>query len=91
MALHAPFTFRSKPSVCTIYIDRSATPCYVFVDLKDLDLIQEFGEEVTVKTDFTVRLPKQDDYPALVELRDAIFTSLKELPAFIAKRTLKLV
>ncbi|GAA4746246.1 hypothetical protein [Flavisolibacter ginsenosidimutans] len=88
MGLHVPFTFRSKPSVCVIYIDIATTPSFIFIDLKDEELIREFGEEITIKTDFNGRLPKQDDYPALVELRDAIFTSLKALPAFITKRTL---
>ncbi|RYG00061.1 MAG: hypothetical protein EOO07_35950 [Chitinophagaceae bacterium] len=88
MGIHVPFPFRNKPSTCTIYIDSSTRPCYVFVCLNDRDLIHEFGEEITVKTDFTRRLPKKDDYPALVVLRDAIFNAIKELPEFIAKRRL---
>lgn len=86
MDLHVAFSFRNKQSLCNVFIDSSATPCYVFIDLKDRELIQEFGEEITIKTDFDIRLPKQDDYPALIALRDAIFISLTELPAFIAKR-----
>jgi hypothetical protein len=88
MGLLVPFTFRNKACLCSIYIDNSKSPCYVFIDLKDRELIIEFGEEVTVKTDFYKRLPKQDDYPALVALREAIFDSLKDLPSFMAKRTL---
>jgi hypothetical protein len=86
MSLHVPFTFRKKPSSCTIYIDSSTSPCYVFVSLNDQELIHEFGEEITVKTVFTRRLPKKDDYPALIVLRDAIFHAIKDLPEFITKR-----
>jgi hypothetical protein len=86
MGLHVPFIFRNKPSSCTIDIDSSTSPCYVFACLNDQELIHEFGEEVTVKTDFTRRLPKKDDYPALVALRDAIFNAIKDLPEFIIKR-----
>ncbi len=88
MGLLVPFVFRKKACLCSIYIDSAESPCYVFIDLKDKELIQEFGEEVTVKTDFEKRLPKQDDYPALVLLREAIFNALKELPEFMAKRRL---
>ena len=86
MGLLVPFVFRNKASVCTIYIDSAKSPCYLFIDLKDQELIQEFGEEITVKTDFETRLPKKDDYPALVVLRDAIFNAIKGLPEFLAKR-----
>src|SRR5437899_104707 len=86
MGLPVSFLFRNKPSVCTVDIDSSATPCYVFVVLEDRELIHEFGEEITVKTDFEKRLPKRDDYPALTALREAIFEAVRHLPEFIAKR-----
>lgn len=88
MGLHFPFVFRNKSSLCTIYIDSSTTPCYVFVVLKDQELIQEFGDEITVKTDFHHRLPKKDDYPALAALREALFDGMKNLPEFMDKRRL---
>jgi hypothetical protein len=88
MGLQVHFRLRNRPHTCTIYIDSSASPCYLFVCLDDQELIHEFGEEITVKTDFNLRLPKKDDYPALVVLRDAIFNAVKELPEFSAKRKL---
>ena len=88
LGLLVPFIFRNKASVCTIYIDSSTSPCYLFIDLKDQELIHEFGEEITVKTDFERRLPKKDDYPALIILRDAIFNASKGLPEFLAKKRL---
>ena len=65
-------------------------PCYLFIDLQDNELIEEFGKEITIKTYFEMRLPKQTDYPALTFLRDAIFESIKVLPEFMAiKRLVK--
>jgi hypothetical protein len=88
MDLLVPFIFRSKACLCSIHFDSSKSPCYVFIDLKDKELIQEFGEEITIKTDFETRLPKQDDYSDLVVLRDAIFNAIKDLPEFLAKKSL---
>ena len=76
------FTFRNMPYSCTAVIDRSAEPYLVFAILTDPLLITEFGDEVTVKTDFVRLLPKRDDYPALIELRQSILNGLKLLPAF---------
>jgi hypothetical protein len=85
MGLQVPFTYRNKDSVCTIYIDNSSIPAYVFVDLHDQDLIAEFGKEIVIKTNFENRLSKKDDYPALVTLRDAIFDAIKGVPEFAVK------
>lgn len=84
MDLSTNFLFRNKLSSCLVFIDSSSTPCYVFVELQDAGLIAEFGEEITVKTDFEKRLPKKDDYPALIELRQSIFVAIKFLPDFVA-------
>ncbi|MBC7947760.1 MAG: hypothetical protein H7Y42_07760 [Chitinophagaceae bacterium] len=84
MDLPIEFLFRNKRSSCIVFIDSSASPCYVFAELIDADLIAEFGKEITVKTDFNQRLPKQDDYPALIEIRQIIFTAVKRLPDFVA-------
>ena len=82
MDLPINFLFRNKVFSCIVFIDNSSNPCYVFAELKDVELIAEFGEDITVKTDFNQRLPKQDDYPALVETRESIFTAIKTLPEF---------
>jgi hypothetical protein len=59
----------------------------MFAVLQDKELIDEFGDEVTIKTDFNVRLPKKDDYAALTELRQAIFNVVKKQHLFIATRS----
>src|SRR4051812_9929195 len=79
MDLSVQFTFRNKNYTCNIYIDSSADPCLIFVILFDKEIISEFGDEVTIKTDCEKLLPKKDDYPKLIELRQAIFDSVKKI------------
>lgn len=52
------FLFRAKLFFAEAIIDASAEPLYVFCLLQDKELVQEFGEEITIKTDFEKRLPK---------------------------------
>lgn len=76
------FNFRNKNYSCIFYVDVSADPCFVFVILSDKELINEFGEDVTIKTDCTNLLPRNDDYPELKELRKSLFTAIKTTPEF---------
>lgn len=82
MDFELSFFFRNIARSCLAYLDASEEPCYVFVQLTDPALIEEFGDEVTIKTDLVQRLPRKDDYEELVALRQAIFNSLKEDPRF---------
>lgn len=86
MELPVEFLFRDKQYNCIAFIDNSSSPFYIFADLQDAALIAEFGKEITVKTDFEKRLPKKDDYPSLVEIRQSIFMAVKLLPEFAAAR-----
>ncbi len=81
------FTFRNKEYSCNVCIDNSEYPCYVFVTLDDTSLINEFGEEITLKTDAEKTLPRNDDYPELIELRRSIFNVVKMLPEFICEKS----
>lgn len=76
------FYFRSKARKCTSFIDSSEFPWLVFVVLADGELIQEFGDEITLKTDGKKLLPKSDDYAELVLLRQSIFNALLRWPKF---------
>lgn len=82
MDFELPFVFRDKTWTCTACIDATEQPVYVFIQLKDSLLIQEFGDEVTLKTDFETRLPKKDDLGELPHLRQSIFEALKDHPRF---------
>ena len=84
MDLNIQFTYKNKSRACNIYIDSTAYPCYIFVILTDKELIKKFGDEITIKTDCEKRLPKKDDYPELVDLRESIFSAVKTMPEFMA-------
>ena len=86
MDLNIQFTYKNKSCACNVYIDSTAYPCYIFVILTDSELIEKFGDEISIKTDCEKRLPKKDDYSDLVELRESIFNTVKAMPEFIAVR-----
>ena len=76
------FTFRKKTRCFEPFIDDSEFPCYIFVILEDEELAAEFGRDVTLKTDFETLLPRQDDTPSLLALRQTIFDTLKTTVLF---------
>ena len=76
------FRFRGKNYPCNAFIDYTETPCFIIVLWTDKGLIKEFGEELKIKTDCIKVLPSNDDTGKLVELRQAIFNSIKIHPAF---------
>ena len=81
------FVFRKKHYQAEMYVEDSEFPCLVFVFLHNEELQNEFGEEITVKTDFEKLLPKMDDYPNLIELRKTVFAMIKNTERFLtAKR-----
>lgn len=84
MEIHVEFWFRSIEYSCSAFIDSSQYPCYIFTILDDPGLISEFGSDITIATDGKKRLAKKDDYAALVDLRQAIFNAIKEVPQFLS-------
>ncbi len=76
------FLFRGKLHKCEAFIDTTAEPCLIFCLFNDKELVAEFGDEVTIKTDYKQLLPKKDDYTELVELRQAIFNTVKNMKEF---------
>jgi len=90
MGLKIPFLFRKKSYTCTVFIDISDDPCFIFILLNDVGLVKEFGEDVTIKTDCVQILAKADDYAELVELRQAIFDIVKGTPEFMVVKRKRL-
>jgi len=78
------FLFREKLYKAQMFVDGSELPCLVFVILYDKDLVEEFGDEIVLKTDCEKILPRRDDVGALVELTEAIFAIARNTPAFLA-------
>ena len=68
---------RNKDYIAETYFSYEEEPCYIFVTLFDVALIQEFGEDITIATDCHRLIPRKDDYPELKQLREAVFEVVK--------------
>jgi hypothetical protein len=87
MELKFGFAFHGKQCSCFCLIDCEDIPCYLFVDLYDTELIDVYGNELSIKTDFRIVLPKEDDHvTGIVELRWAIFNAIKDTDVFKAAK-----
>jgi hypothetical protein len=87
MDLLFSFSFRGKEYRCHAFIDDAEMPAFVFVDLNDEELIDLFGKEVSIKTDFQKVLPKADDIiSGIVAFRQSLFDGLILTPEFQAAR-----
>jgi hypothetical protein len=76
------FPFRGGTYAASLIFSFDELGCYIFAFLKDQDLISEFGEDITIKTDCKVLLPTLEEYPTLTELSAALFEVIKTLPSF---------
>ena len=52
METHLQFSFRNKVRKAFLFIDNREEPCFIFLILEDKELIKEFGEDISIKTDF---------------------------------------
>jgi hypothetical protein len=86
--MNAPieFLFREKLYKGEMFVDYSEYPCLIFVIVRDKELAEEFGDEITLKTDFVNLLPKKDDYPETMILREAIFSVARYTAVFLAAK-----
>lgn len=81
------FIFRKKLYEGEMFIEDSEHPCIVFVIVRDKEIAEEFGDEIVLKTDYENLLSKKDDsYPGLLELRQAIFSIVKNTTLFLEAR-----
>lgn len=83
------FVFRNRTYSANIYFDLSNSPYCMFVDLTDKELIEEFGDDISIESDGNDLLPSIDDYPKLVTLKNAIFEAVKHDPAFRTERSIQ--
>ncbi len=80
------FEFEGRAFVADAFFSFDQQPYYIFMSLHDSTLIEYFGEEVTIKTDLFRVLPKKDDYPNLIELRQKMFNAIKSSQVFRLKK-----
>jgi hypothetical protein len=92
MEITVPFLFRDKLFTARLFIDISEQPCYLFIFLSDPALIEEFGDEISIKTDGELILPMKLNYPALAKLRKALFASIRYIQPFLdVKETMRIL
>lgn len=84
------YTYRGSIRSARAFFSFEEEPCFIFLWLYDSDLVDEFGDEISIKTDLESVLPRRNDYKKLVELELAIFAALKEEPAFLYEKSKKL-
>lgn len=77
------FLFRGQLYSCCFLIDTMEEPSFIFCFLQDVELIKVYGDEVSIKTDGRQMLPRRADYPALIELRQAIFCAIQNTKEFL--------
>jgi hypothetical protein len=80
------FTYKGSVYQTEIYFSFEELPCYLFCFLRDPDLIREFGEDLSIKTDCEQILPMKVDYRDLSELKRCIFGAVCKTPEFMAMR-----
>ena len=82
MEIHLQFSFRNKERKASVYIDYKEEPCLIFVILKDKELIKEFGDEVTIKTDCEIILTSDYSPDDTENLKETIFHEVKHTIEF---------
>ena len=80
------FCFRGQHYRAEAFFSFEKEPCYIFLLLRDEELIREFGDDITIKTDCEGVLPKKDGYPSLDQLRQTLFDSVKTTRAFLCAK-----
>jgi hypothetical protein len=81
------FTFRNQVFHAVVFFRVDAAPFKIFVLIKDGELMREFGEELTIYTDFKAARSWEDDPPQLTALRTIIFQAASTTDTFLhAKR-----
>lgn len=80
------YIFRGELCSARAFFSFEEEPYFVFLWLYDSDIVNEFGDEVSIKTDLKKVLPRKNDYKSLIDLELAIFEALKEQPAFLQEK-----
>ena len=82
MDIRVQFNFKGLQDHAIAVVDYKEQPCFIFAMLEDEELIKEFGEDITIKTDCRQVLESPPSYHALDGLRRAIFDGIKTTKEF---------
>ena len=82
------FNFRGKQYSCFSLIKVTEHPAIIISYPQAEELVNEFGEEITVRTDFEKLLHHDNEHPHLKSLQQIILDSAKSTPEFSRARSL---
>ena len=77
------FPFRTSTYPASVLFSFEEEPYFLTTTLLDTELVKEFGENLSIKTDGDAVLPHPADSEAVVQLKSAVFDYLKQTPAFM--------
>jgi len=77
------FPFRNSTYLASALFSFEEEPYFLSTTLLDPDLVNEFGQSLSIKTDAEQVLHSPGDSAEVVELKSAVFNYLKKTPAFI--------
>jgi hypothetical protein len=76
------FPFKNDFYLAAALFSFEEEPYFLTITLLDKDLINEFGESLSIKTDGDSVLYSLAETEAVIQLKDAVFNYLKQTPAF---------
>lgn len=77
------FPFRNADYKATALFSFIDEPYFLSTTLLSEELVKEFGESLSIKTDGDKVLLHPEDNAAVIELKTAVFNYLKQTPAFM--------
>jgi hypothetical protein len=83
MGYQFSFPFRNTTYPASVLFSFEEEPYFLMTTLLDAGLVNEFGENLSIKTDGDAVLPHPGETPATSQLKSAVFDHLKKTPAFV--------
>lgn len=81
------FYFRGSKCGARAFFSFERNPYFIFLWLYDSELVLEFSDEISIKTDLEQVLPRKNDYASLVDLELTLFEALQKEPEFIRQKS----
>jgi hypothetical protein len=76
------FPFRNATYRASALFSFEEEPYFLSITLLDRNLINEFGQTLSIKTDGDIALFNPAETVAVIQLKNAVFGYLKQTPAF---------
>lgn len=77
------FPFRNSTYLASVLFSFEEEPYFLSTTLLDTNLVNEFGQSLSIKTDGEHVLHNPSESVAVIQLKSAVFNYLKKTPAFM--------